>query len=422
MRTRFQIICAGLIVSTLIAVAPLSQAESPSKGQSQQCTRPNGQARPSYQQRSGKPAVVATASKTTTAKMAPPASKKNRFTRRSRPKTSATAPAKPKTQVAASAQSKPSPWFSFSRYKRNKHEHFNQHHHHKGYAHDTAHHTGKNKAVPAKTKQAYTHQHQHKPSPKAKPVVKANYNARQKFVPRYNPRYITRVGNFDGIVADGDMIVTVNPSRDQQIHVIRNGKPGYKKIDIAVKRGMLYLHTLNEQSKNGKKIPQTKPVSISVDTPYLTHIKLRNGAQIIANDLRSKNLVLDSDSPGSMTLRGNVNVKKIVQRGPGCINAEWIDSDELQIIASGGGTIKLAGTANMLNIRAVEHATIDAKYLRAQKAFIQTGDVAKVETTVIDSLSGFASDHSNIYYFKTPVHLARHTTHSGTVMQMRYWN
>ena len=103
------------------------------------------------------------------------------------------------------------------------------------------------------------------------------------------------------------------------------------------------------------------------------------------------------------------------------MDLDWINSDHLHITASGKTQIRLAGNVGMLEVNAIDDAHVDGRYLRADNAYIKTANTAEVDASVLDHLSGFASNFSNIYYFKSPLALTRHTYQSGVVMQLYHW-
>jgi len=243
--------------------------------------------------------------------------------------------------------------------------------------------------------------------------------ARKKVVPHYNTAYLTRVAPFKGISANGNILVVVEQGRFQEVKIMNRSYPGYKLVEPAVIKNVLVLRDVSRKNLK-KEAPHV--VSVKITTPTLTSIRLRDNAGIRAKNLRSKLLDIDAATTGFVNLRGNIGLHHIYQRGTGPINIEWANSDHIKIISRSSGPIHIAGTTDHLNIRANDMADIDAKHLRSHTGIIQTAGEATVAVTVIDALSGFASELSNIFYYKTPKHLTRHTYDLGNVMQLRYWN
>lgn len=237
-----------------------------------------------------------------------------------------------------------------------------------------------------------------------------------KFHLSYTPEHITP---FENIVVDGDTAVIVNGSKSFSIKATSKTIYPTKLIDITIKNRTLYLSRHAKRSWS-KKAQQTVFVNVSMN--HIHSITLKDEARLTAYNLNTKNLRVHSSSSGGMRLQGEIQLAELIHTGIGNVDIEWINSDNLKIVTTGAGHMRLAGIANSMNLRAVDHAQVDAKYLRAKNAFVQTGDYAEVLVSAVNALSGFASDCSNILYFKTPHHLTRHTYASGNVMQMRYWN
>lgn len=237
--------------------------------------------------------------------------------------------------------------------------------------------------------------------------------------PEYKTTHITRVAPFNGISANGNIMVTVEPGRFQEVKVMNSGYPGYKLVEPTVLKGMLQLKDVS--AKNYKK-DAPRFVSVKITTPKITAIRLRDNARLRANKLRTPILDIDAATTGFVNLKGNIGLHHLLQRGTGGINIEWANSDHIKIISHSNGPIHIAGNTDHLTIRANDRAKVDTKHLRSHTGIIQTADNATVSVTIIDALSGFASDMSNIFYYKTPKHLTRHTFGMGNVMQLRYWN
>lgn len=259
------------------------------------------------------------------------------------------------------------------------------------------------------------HQHAHA-SKKGYQVKGGHKVVTPKYHLSYKPEHITP---FENIVADGDTAVIINGSKSFDIKATSKTIYPTKLLDITIKNRTLYLSRHAKRSWS-KKAQQTVYVNVSMN--HLHSITLKGEARLTAYNLNTKHLKVHSSSSGGMRLQGQIQLAELMHTGIGSIDIEWINSDNLKIIDTGAGHMRLAGIANSMNLRAINRSKVDAKYLRAKNAFVQTGDHAEVLVTAVNALSGFASDCSNILYFKTPHHLTRHTYASGNVMQMRYWN
>ena len=55
---------------------------------------------------------------------------------------------------------------------------------------------------------------------------------------------------------------------------------------------------------------------------------------------------------------------------------------------------------------------------RAQHILIQTKNFATAKLLPIQSLRAFATDFSNVYFYKMPDYISRYTRRSGNVLQL----
>lgn len=240
--------------------------------------------------------------------------------------------------------------------------------------------------------------------------------------PKFKMTYtVEKLPPFDNIVADGNTQVVLNGSNNYSVKATSKSVYPEKLIDIRVKNRTLLL---SRRALKSWKDHARQTVVVNVSMPRVHQITLKDQARINANDIRTlgKGLVLRSHSAGNSQFKGNVQLAEVCNTGPGNVNIQWVSGDMLRVMSSSTGHINLAGTIDTINVRACECSHVDAKYLRAHNALVQTADKAQVDITAIQALSGFASDFSNIRYYKTPHHLTRHVYCSGNVMQMRYWN
>ncbi len=224
---------------------------------------------------------------------------------------------------------------------------------------------------------------------------------------------------FKGIAADGNIHVVVVPGKFRSVQIMNKHFSGDKLVSTSVSRGVLVLHDVSRDNLE-EKAPRI--IKVKVVTPTLGAIHLSGNSCLSAKNLAYNIVDIDTATSGYLKIRGNVCLHHILQRGRGPINIEWTNSDHIRIISTGPGPIHIAGKTDILNIRARDHADIDTKFLRANSGLIQTSENATVAVTVVDALSGFATGISNIFYYKTPRHLTRHTYDMGNVIQMNYWN
>lgn len=252
------------------------------------------------------------------------------------------------------------------------------------------------------------------PAPKHLHQKHHHHHTHKAIAPEHKPML-----PFKGIAADGNIHVIVEPGNSRSVQVLNTNHPASKLVFADVSRGVLILHDISRENLD-EQAPQF--IKVKVVTPSLGSIKLRDHSCLSAKNLAYNIMDIDTATTGFLKIRGNVCLHHILQHGRGPINIEWTNSDHIKIISTGPGLVHIAGITDILNIRAKDHANIDAKFLRANSGLIQTDENATVAVNVIDALSGFATGISNIFYYKTPRHLTRHTYDLGNVIQMNYWN
>lgn len=226
---------------------------------------------------------------------------------------------------------------------------------------------------------------------------------------------------FRGIVAGANVVVTLTNSDTQTVTIISPITPN-EHVAPFVKGSMLYLRDDKNDKLAGPARAKIKPVFVLVGANNIQTIRLEDNSSLNAQNYRSAGLHIVSASSGHAFLHGTMGVQNIEQWGTGMVSIDWVKCKTLNIFTQGPGLVRLAGHVDDLTIRAVGNGRVDAKYLRAEDASIQTTQIAEVAVTANDNLNTFASGHSYIYYYKTPNFISRRTDGSGNVLQMQYWD
>jgi hypothetical protein len=155
---------------------------------------------------------------------------------------------------------------------------------------------------------------------------------------------------------------------------------------------------------------------IKIVTPTLNKITVTSNATVNAKDFKTSGLTIIAKNNGTVNLEGQLGIDKIQQRGSGRINVSWIDSDQLFIDSDSAGPLCLAGNVTNMEAKLMNHAQLDARYLRTQNASVFTTDSAHADILVLNTLGGFAMDDSSIYYYKRPKNITVVTKESGNVL------
>ena len=156
--------------------------------------------------------------------------------------------------------------------------------------------------------------------------------------------------------------------------------------------------------------------AIKIAACGLNKITVADNATINAKKFKAKKLTIIAHHNGTINLEGHYGINQIYQRGNGRINISWINSDKLYVDSNSKGPIYLAGVANSITTKLIEHAQLDARYLRAQNASILTTDHAQADILVLNHLWAYAIENSCINYYKRPKKITVVTKESGNVL------
>ncbi|MBX9586358.1 MAG: DUF2807 domain-containing protein [Gammaproteobacteria bacterium] len=243
--------------------------------------------------------------------------------------------------------------------------------------------------------------------------------ARQEFSPGYKVMHDFWLRPFTRIVADSDINITLRNSNRPQVAVMNREQPGRDLVITTVKNGTLYLQ--DAAAPSDARI-RDKPLQVLVDANGIDFIRLHKRSSLYAPNYRAHNLKILSFTSGNIILHGSIHSNHIEQHGTGMISMDSINAKKLDIMTNGPGLIRVAGSVDTLTVRGIGNAKVDAKYLRTKDAIIQTTDISEIAVAPYNSLNGFASGNSHIYYYKTPEFIAPRTMGSGNILQMQYWD
>lgn len=217
--------------------------------------------------------------------------------------------------------------------------------------------------------------------------------------------------SFSSINANGNMALRIKQVPLQEADTIGINNNGPQWVQAKVKHGVLYLTEKASQKKEPKAI-------VTIDTHRLFTLTLAGNASATSKNLHVKHLVINVNDNSDIKLAGMIGIDAINQHGNSRVNVRWVDSKQLTIDSDGNGKITLAGVVNTMHARLNDHARLNAQYLRAQHVLVKTQDNATAKVLSRKSLRAFASNQSDIYYYKTPAHITRVSTQSGNILQL----
>lgn len=164
-------------------------------------------------------------------------------------------------------------------------------------------------------------------------------------------------------------------------------------------------------------------ISLYIRAANVNELDLDEGARLATQHFPSgKHFTLIDRSPGDLTLRGAFSITKIVKGAPGVIDIQWLHSPKLEVIASRGAYVRLAGFVDHFRAHLEDNSLLDAKHLRAKHAWVRTQDSSVAQVFAINILDAFASNNSLIDYYKAPKHLSEHVFDHANVTPIASWD
>lgn len=186
-------------------------------------------------------------------------------------------------------------------------------------------------------------------------------------------------------------------------------------VNAYVDAGVLHLEVEDSAA------PLASPIHVTVSTPYINSLNLSGNSSLIAHNIRTQGLFINAHNHSYVLLTGYVDVNKIIVDGDSYVSVRWVNSDELTVRARQNGRIFIAGVARVLKARLYDCSHLGARYLRAPTVLVQTWNNSSASVLATYSLSAFANDQSNIYYYKTSPSYLEYTQFSGNVLPMGNW-
>lgn len=144
--------------------------------------------------------------------------------------------------------------------------------------------------------------------------------------------------------------------------------------------------------------------------------------QVIVKGIKSRYLQLDIKDKTKVMLVGQMHLSKLDMKGDGWLTMYWIKSPSLVICAKGRSNIQLAGLVDKLDVELWGSARFKGRYLRAQNAFVKTHERSFAEIAAIKHQHAFATDVSDIYFYRIPQTKADFMAFQGSILDMRDLN
>jgi Putative auto-transporter adhesin, head GIN domain len=240
---------------------------------------------------------------------------------------------------------------------------------------------------------------------------------------------------------------------------------GYKHSKVSLRGDANDLNQIVSEVRGNvlviKGYPHHGAVSADIRTTNLSSFTYKGRGKVRGTHLRSQLLDLSIDNSGQTILGGAIILRKFQASGGGQVQVDTIGTRCAQLIISGntkaclngvihlskltidGGArlslprvishgltvhgkgkacIQLAGIVDKLDVELWDSARFNGRYLRAKRAFVKTHDKAVADFAALNHQHTFATDASDIYFYKIPKTKADFMACDGSVLDMRDWD
>ncbi|HYF98060.1 MAG TPA: DUF2807 domain-containing protein [Coxiellaceae bacterium] len=218
--------------------------------------------------------------------------------------------------------------------------------------------------------------------------------------------------NFNALDISGQINVILKNARFNTIEFLDNSQ---QYVNFSLKGNTLNVGRAPIPRDQRNKVIPTPTIIIGVArlNKLTTHDYV-----IVQGNLNSSALNINSEGYSQISLKGMMNVQKVNTEDNAQVKLYWINSSNLVLNGSDRSSIQLAGVAGVLHASLSDSAQLHGQYLRAQQAVIQTDNSAFAGIEATQALRAFASDDSNILYYKYPRAYNDFSTQSGNILQI----
>ena len=127
----------------------------------------------------------------------------------------------------------------------------------------------------------------------------------------------------------------------------------------------------------------------------LRRISVKGQSTLVAKDLRSEALVVDTKTSGNIKIEGVMNLNRLTMDNTGEAEIYWVDSHSLDVDVRNGGLV-LGGRTDRLVMRATDSADLDAQGLIANDAWVAASGQAMVQVFPLHSLYAYSKDNATV--------------------------
>lgn len=232
--------------------------------------------------------------------------------------------------------------------------------------------------------------------------------------------YLRLRGQYEVYVKKGDTELVIETDENIQAflyphddnYTIYENNQGEEVVNRELRIGQ--INNLELQPSNGIKIFLTIPSLEKVDlssTTKLTFEDVLSSESFVANvedfaeaelKIDTKKLDVRTKGSGILKIEGNIGTTEIEAKDFSELSISGIQSELLNITASGSANVSTIGQAEINGIEASESAVIKAKQLVSKTATVAAKNKANIEVAVTDYLDVNAADSTIVRYSGSP--------------------
>jgi hypothetical protein len=262
------------------------------------------------------------------------------------------------------------------------------------------------------------------------------------------------IANFTAVQVNGNMDINLHTGYRKPAVTILADPKDLANIKVRVIDGVLYLSLKNPSIHYG-------PISADIRSQYLNGLVYHGNGRITGHHLRAnlENVLIDND--GETSLRGTILLNNMELLGKGYtqmsgvlshhlhvkmsqeaklrltgiaalqhlemkdktwFSLSWVKTPSLILCASDKSYIELAGIANKLDAQLWNYSQLNARYLRARRAFVKTHNHSIAKISATQHQHTLAKDASDIEFYNLPDMKTDFMALDGSVLDMRAFN
>ena len=154
----------------------------------------------------------------------------------------------------------------------------------------------------------------------------------------------------------------------------------------------------------------------------LHRIELQSAGQVKIDGVKAYSLDVSLEDNAVLELHGMTRLSNLSLKGKGTLGLYWVNSKRLKIRATDYIHLRLAGKVDLLDLEIRDYVNVNARYLRAQSAFVKTFGHSVASITTLDKQHALATEGSDIYFYEIPRIKSHFMAYDGSILDMRDWH